>query len=183
MEDLVRKLIESVGEDPNRSGLEETPGRVARMFSEILAGYNDDPSKYVKTFDVAEYDSLVLVKDIPFYSMCEHHMLPFFGKAHIAYIPDGKVIGLSKLARILYAFSKRLQVQERITSQVADFIQDALSPQGVAVALEAEHLCMIMRGVKAPGSLTVTSALRGAFVEDARARGEVLALMGLNNSG
>jgi GTP cyclohydrolase I len=161
----VRMILEGMGEDPDREGLVETPARVARMYEEIFAGYGEDASAHLaKQFSGCNTD-LILEKDIPFYSMCEHHMVPFYGKAHIAYIPGKKVAGLSKLARTVEVFAKRLQLQERMTSQIADAIMDNLSPKGVMVVLEAEHLCMTMRGVKKPGSQTVTVAVRGAFAE------------------
>ncbi len=163
--EAVRLLLEGIGEDPTREGLVETPDRIARMYEEICSGYEEDPAAHLsKTFTV-DQDSPVLERDIPFYSMCEHHMMPFFGKAHVAYIPDGKVVGISKLARTVEVYAKQLQIQERMTSQIADAIMDNLSPKGVMVVLEAEHLCMTMRGVKKPGSQTVTVAVRGAFAE------------------
>lgn len=174
----VREIIEAVGEDPDREGLRETPRRVADMYEEIFAGLEDEPEKYLKFFDVSGSDEIVVVKDIPLYSMCEHHFLPFIGKAHIAYIPGGgKVLGLSKFARIVKCFAARPQLQERLTAQIADFINEKMHPQGVAVVIEAEHLCMTMRGVKAAGALTRTSALRGIMRSDARTRAEVMALL------
>jgi GTP cyclohydrolase I len=161
----IRLLLEGIGEDPIREGLVETPDRIARMYEEICSGYEEDAAVHLsKTFTVTE-NELVLERDIQFYSMCEHHMMPFFGKAHVAYIPDGKVVGISKLARTVEVFARQLQIQERLTGQIADAIMENLAPKGVMVVLEAEHLCMTMRGVKKPGSQTVTIATRGAFAE------------------
>lgn len=168
----------AVGEDPNRPGLLETPKRVANMYEEIFAGLTEDPKQHIKLFDEVSNDEMVIVKDIPFYSMCEHHLLPFFGMAHIGYIPsDNKIIGLSKLARIVNNFAKKPQVQERLTSDIADFLNDNLQPKGVAVIMEAEHMCMTMRGVKSAGAKTQTSALRGIMRTDAKTRAEVLSLL------
>ncbi len=162
----VRLLLEGIGEDPSREGLVETPDRIARMYEEICRGYEDDAAVHLsKTFTVSQEEP-VLERDITFYSMCEHHMMPFFGKAHVAYIPDGKVVGISKLARTVEVFAKQLQIQERMTGQIADAIMENLAPKGVMVVVEAEHLCMTMRGVKKPGSQTVTIATRGAFAEN-----------------
>lgn len=178
IENAVRDILEAIGEDPNREGLVETPNRVARMYAEIFAGLSDDPKRHLKIFDEKDDDEMVIVRDIPLYSMCEHHLIPFMGKAHIAYIPqDGKVIGLSKLARIVDSFAKRPQLQERLTGQIADFLYENLSPMGVAVVIEAQHLCMTMRGARAAGSETRTSALRGVMRSDARTRAEVIALL------
>lgn len=178
IENAVRDILEAIGEDPNREGLLETPNRVARMYAEIFAGLADDPKRHLKIFDEKDNDEMVIVRDIPLYSMCEHHLIPFMGKAHIAYIPqDGKVIGLSKLARIVDSFAKRPQLQERLTGQIADFLYENLSPMGVAVVIEAQHLCMTMRGARAAGSETRTSALRGVMRSDARTRAEVIALL------
>ncbi len=178
----VRDILEAIGEDPDREGLQETPDRVARMYGEIFSGLSADPTQHLKIFhEQGKHDELVLVKDIPLYSVCEHHLLPFVGKAHIAYIPrDGKIIGLSKFARIVDCFARRPQVQERLTGQIADFLYDHLTPQGVAVFLEAEHLCMTMRGARAAGALTRTSALRGIMRSDPRTRAEVTALLSGN---
>jgi len=172
----VREILCAVGEDPDRDGLRATPARVARMYSEIFSGLNEDPGEHLSATFEADHDELVLVRDIPLYSVCEHHLLPWFGKAHVAYIPgeDRRVTGLSKLARLVDGFAKRPQVQERLTSQVADALVDRLHPLGVLVVVEAEHLCMSMRGVKAPGATTVTSAVRGHFLTSAPARAEVL---------
>lgn len=179
IEQGVRLILEGVGEDPDREGLLKTPARVARMYEEIFAGLTDDPMKYFETTFDEDHQEMVLVKDIPFYSMCEHHLVPFFGVAHVAYIPgkEGRVCGLSKLARLVDSFAKRPQVQERLTSQIADTLCEALHPQGVIVVLEAEHMCMSMRGVKKPGSKTTTSAVRGAFERSFKTRQEALTLI------
>lgn len=162
----VRLILAGIGEDLNREGLQETPARIARMYEEICGGmYEDAKTHLTKTFTVAN-DGMVLEKDIVFYSTCEHHMMPFYGKTHIAYIPDGKVVGLSKLARTVEVFAKRLQIQEQMTGQIADAIMEYLSPKGVMVVVEAEHMCMTMRGVKKPGSKTMTVATRGVFDTD-----------------
>ncbi len=178
IQNAVREILIAVGEDPNREGLLETPKRVANMYEEIFAGLTEDPKQHIKLFNEQSNDEMVIVKDIPFYSMCEHHLLPFFGKAHIGYIPsDNKIIGLSKLARIVDNFAKKPQVQERLTSDIADFLNDNLQPKGVAVIMEAEHMCMTMRGARAAGSKTQTSALRGIMRTDAKTRAEVLSLL------
>lgn len=178
IENAVRELLLAVGEDPERDGLLETPKRVANMYEEIFSGLVSDPVEHLKLFSESSNDEMVIVRDIPLYSMCEHHLLPFVGKAHIAYIPsDNKIIGLSKFARIVDCFAKRPQVQERLTSQIADFLEEHLNPQGVAVVIEAEHMCMTMRGARAAGSSTQTSALRGIMRTDARTRAEVMALL------
>lgn len=178
IEDAVKVILEAVGEDVNRAGLIETPKRVARMYEEMFAGLDSDPRQHLKLFDEFSNDEMVIVKDIPFSSMCEHHLLPFMGKAHIAYIPsNNKIIGLSKFARIVDNFAKRPQVQERLTSDIADFLEENLEPKGVAVILEAEHTCMSIRGAKASGSKTQTSALRGCMKSDARTRAEALSLL------
>ncbi len=178
IEAAVRELLIAIGEDPDREGLIETPNRVARMYEEIYAGLEEDPKKHLKIFNEDNNDEMVIVRDIPLYSICEHHLIPFIGKAHIAYIPgNGKVIGLSKLARIVNCFAKRPQLQERLTAQVADFLDENLQPQGVAVVVEAEHLCMTMRGARASGSQTRTSAMRGIMRSDARTRAEALSLL------
>ncbi|MDY5242369.1 MAG: GTP cyclohydrolase I FolE [Eubacterium sp.] len=174
----VREILIAVGEDPEREGIVETPKRDANMYEEIFAGLNEDPKQHLKFFDEKSNDEMVIVRDIPFSSMCEHHLLPFVGKAHIAYIPsDNKIIGLSKLARIVDNFAKKPQVQERLTSDIADFLEENLQPKGVAVIMEAEHMCMSIRGAKASGSQTQTSALRGIIKKDARTRAEVLSLL------
>ncbi len=178
IENAVREILIAVGEDPNRAGLQETPRRVANMYEEMFAGLSQDPKQHLKLFDEKSNDEMVIVRDIPFSSMCEHHLLPFVGKAHIAYIPsNNKIIGLSKLARIVDNFAKRPQVQERLTHDIADFLDESLSPKGVAVIIEAEHMCMSIRGAKASGSKTQTSALRGIIRSDARTRAEALALL------
>lgn len=178
IEKAVREILIAIGEDPDREGLVETPKRVANMYAEVFSGLENDPKQFLKVFSEEDNDEMVVVRDIPLYSMCEHHLLPFVGKAHIVYIPaDGKVIGLSKLARIVDNFARRPQIQERLTSQIADFLNDNLHPKGVAVIVEAEHLCMTMRGARAAGAKTRTSALRGAIRSDARTRGEALALI------
>lgn len=178
IQNAVREILIAVGEDPDREGLLETPKRVANMYEEIFAGLTEDPKQHIKLFNELSNDEMVIVKDIPFYSMCEHHLLPFFGKAHIGYIPsDNKIIGLSKLARIVDNFAKKPQVQERLTSDIADFLNDNLQPKGVAVIMEAEHMCMTMRGARAAGSKTQTSALRGIMRTDAKTRAEVLSLL------
>ena len=178
IEKAVKQILEGIGENVNRKGLKETPRRVAKMLEEILSGYKQDPKKILGKVFYEEFNELVLVKDIPFYSLCEHHILPFFGKAHIAYIPDGKkVVGISKFARLVDVFTKRLQLQERMTNQIADTIMETLTPQGAMVVIEAEHLCMIMRGVKKPGCKIVTSAMRGIFLKDLRTRAEALNLI------
>lgn len=178
IQNAVREILIAVGENPDRDGLLETPKRVANMYEEIFAGLTEDPKQHIKLFNEQSNDEMVIVKDIPFYSMCEHHLLPFFGKAHIGYIPsDNKIIGLSKLARIVDNFAKKPQVQERLTSDIADFLNDNLQPKGVAVIMEAEHMCMTMRGARAAGSKTQTSALRGIMRTDAKTRAEVLSLL------
>ena len=172
----VREILIAVGENPDREGLQATPARVARMYAEIFAGLHEDPGEHLSVTFEADHDELVLVRDIPIYSVCEHHLLPWLGKAHVAYIPgeDGRVTGLSKLARLVEGFAKRPQVQERLTSQIADTMVEKLNPIGVLVVIEAEHLCMSMRGVKKPGAVTVTSAVRGHFLTSPAARAEVL---------
>lgn len=175
----VRMILEGVGEDPDREGLKKTPERVAKMYAECFAGLYADPSEYFETTFDEHHEEMVLVRDIPFYSMCEHHLAPFFGKAHVAYIPaaDGHICGISKLARLVDCFARRPQVQERLTGQVADTLMEQLSPQGAIVVLEAEHLCMSMRGVKKPGSKTTTSAVRGIFRNNPVTRQEALSLI------
>lgn len=178
IEKAVYDILEAVGENPERPGLKETPSRVARMYEEMFAGLNEDPTRHLKFFEEKSNDEMVIVRDIPFASMCEHHLLPFVGKAHIAYIPsDNKIIGLSKFARIVDNFAKKPQVQERLTHDIADFLEEHLKPKGVAVIIEAEHMCMSIRGAKASGSKTQTSALRGCMKSDARTRAEVLSLL------
>ena len=178
IEIAVRDILEAIGEDPDREGLKETPKRVANMYEEILGGINQSPEEHLKIFNEPGNDEMVIVRDIPLYSVCEHHMLPFVGKAHIAYIPnEGKIIGLSKLARIVSVYAKRLQVQERLTAEVADFLYIKLGAKSVAVIIEAEHLCMTMRGARAAGAKTETSALRGYVRNDAKLRAEVMSLL------
>lgn len=176
----VCEILLAVGENPDREGLKETPRRVASMYSELLAGMREDIGNHLKSIFHEKYDEIVLLRDIPFYSICEHHMMPFIGTANVAYLPDGKVLGVSKLARIVDHFARRLQVQERLTAQVADFLMDNLKPKGVAVVLDASHSCMTIRGIRKPGSEMVTSALRGLFKTDPRSRSEVLSLMHKN---
>ena len=166
--EAVKLLLEGIGEDPDREGLKDTPDRIARMYTELMAGYDDKPSNHLSRTFQAENNEMVLEKDIVFYSMCEHHMMPFFGKAHIAYIPNGKVVGLSKLARCVETYARRLQIQEKMTAQIADALMEELKPQGVMIVVEAEHLCMTARGVKKPGSKTVTVVTRGEFAENER---------------
>ena len=166
--EAVKLLLEGIGEDPEREGLKETPDRIARIYTELMAGYDADVATHLSRTFSAEGKEMVLEKDIVFYSMCEHHMMPFFGKAHIAYIPKGKVVGLSKLARTVEAFARRLQIQERMTDQIADAIMKELDPEGVIVMIEAEHLCMTMRGVKKPGSVTTTVVTKGVFKDNER---------------
>lgn len=178
IEKAVRMILEAIGEDPDREGLRETPARVARMYQEIFCGLWEDPHDHLQKMFSEEHEEMVLVKDIPMYSMCEHHLLPFFGKAHVAYIPRrGNVTGLSKLARVVEGFAKRPQLQERLTSQIADAIMKSLQPHGVLVILEAEHMCMTLRGVRKPGSKTITSAVRGSFQKNEVTRAEALALI------
>jgi len=178
IEKAVKEILAAIGEDVNREGIKETPKRVARMYAELFSGLGKDPGKELTTFKQAEHEEMVMVKDIPFYSICEHHLIPFIGKAHIVYIPkSGRVTGLSKLVRVIEGFAKRPQVQERLTSEVADTIMKRLSPHGVLVIIEAEHLCMSMRGVKKPGSITVTSAVRGVFMKNSTTRAEALSLI------
>jgi GTP cyclohydrolase I len=177
VERAVKELLIAIGEDPDREGLVATPRRVAAMYEELFSGVDEDPSKHLTVTFAAEHDEMVMVRDIPFASLCEHHLVPFMGKAHVAYIPgeDGRITGLSKLARLVDAYARRLQVQERMTSQIADTLMETLAPRGALVVVEAEHLCMSMRGVKKPGTLTVTSALRGIFKDDPRTRAEAMA--------
>jgi GTP cyclohydrolase I len=177
IERAVREILLAVGEDPDRDGLRETPARVARLYAEIFAGLHTDPRTFLaRTFD-QKYDEMVLVRDIRFESTCEHHLLPFLGKAHIAYLPNGRIVGLSKLARVVEVLARRPQVQERMTEELADLLVNELSPRGVAVILEATHTCMTIRGVRKPDSITTTSAMRGTFRENASTRAELLALV------
>ena len=179
VEDGVRLILEGIGEDAGRQGVKETPRRVAEMYREIFSGLHEDPEAVVDAvFDVG-HDEMIMVRDIPLYSVCEHHLVPFVGKAHVAYVPakDGRITGLSKLARLVDVLARRPQVQERLTTQIAEVLEVVLQPRGVFVVLEAEHLCMSMRGVKKPGSITVTSAVRGVFKTDARTRAEAMGLI------
>jgi len=177
IEDAVRTILRAVGEDPNRPGLLDTPRRVARMYKEMFAGLHTDPSRHLQVTFPEEYDELVLIRDIPFTSMCEHHLLPFSGVAHVAYLPNGCVTGLSKIARVVEEVALRPQVQERMTQTIADMVERELSSTAVAVVIEAEHSCMSIRGIRKPGSRTVTSALRGAFREKPASRAEVMSLI------
>jgi GTP cyclohydrolase I len=177
IERAVREILAAVGEDPDREGLRETPARVARMYAELFSGLHDDPRVHLQKFFTEKYDEVVLVRDISFHSMCEHHMLPFMGKAHIGYLPSGKVVGLSKLARVVDVVSRRPQVQERMTEQIADLLVDELGAKGVAVVIEATHTCMTIRGVRKPGSLCLTSAMRGVFRSHTSSRAEIMTLI------
>lgn len=177
IERAVREILAAVGEDPDREGLLETPARVARMYTEMFSGLHEDPSVHLQKFFTEEYDEMVLVKDITFNSMCEHHMLPFTGKAHIGYVPNGKVVGLSKLARVVEVVSHRPQVQERMTETIANLLIDHLDVKGVAVVIEASHSCMTIRGVRKPGSMCVTSAMKGLFRSNLSSRSEVMNLI------
>ncbi|KPJ66598.1 MAG: GTP cyclohydrolase [Coxiella sp. DG_40] len=177
IEKAVKEILLAVGEDVGREGVKGTPERVAKMYAELLAGMDEDPKKHLRRVFSEDYDEIVLLRDIPFYSICEHHLMPFIGTAAVAYLPKGVVLGVSKLARIVDCFAHRLQTQERLTYQIADFIMNSLKPRGVAVVLEASHSCMTIRGIKKPGSMMVTSALRGIFKRDPRSRNEVMSLM------
>ena len=179
IEAAVHEILVAIGEDPERDGLKDTPKRVARMYAEIFSGLHEDPGDHLKVVFEADHDEMVMVRDIPVYSVCEHHLVPWFGHAHVAYIPndDGRITGLSKLARLVDGFSKRPQVQERLTTQVADCIQSVLEPRGVLVVVEAEHLCMAMRGVRKPGATTVTSAVRGLMRDSVAARNEAMSFI------
>jgi GTP cyclohydrolase I len=182
IEKAVREILEAIGEDPDRDGLRNTPERVARMYAEICSGIHQDPADHLTaTFD-ASHDEMVVVRDVPLYSLCEHHVIPFAGKAHVAYIPgkDGRITGLSKIARLVEGFSRRLQVQEKLTVQIADAMEHTLEPRGVMVIIEAEHLCMSMRGIQKAGSTTVTSAVRGLFRENVATREEAMRLININ---
>jgi GTP cyclohydrolase I len=176
IEQGIRLLLEGIGEDPDRAGLRETPARVARMYEEICAGVGVDPTDFVTVVEGADFDEMIMVRDIPLSSLCEHHLIPFNGRAHVAYVPNKQheITGLSKIARVVDVLAKKPQVQERLTTEIADTIERALEPRGVFVVIEAEHLCMTMRGVKKPGSVTVTSAVRGLFRTDARTRQEAM---------
>jgi GTP cyclohydrolase I len=176
--EAVHALLVAIGEDPKREGLVDTPERVARMYTEIFSGLIEDPDAIVDALYVEEqHEEIVMVRDIPFYSVCEHHLVPFFGKAHVAYLPDGRVTGLSKLARLVDVYARRPQMQERLTCQVAETLMESLHPYGVLVVVEAEHLCMGMRGVRKPGAVTVTSAVRGTFAENPATRAEAMSLL------
>jgi len=177
IEKAVREILLAVGENPDREGLKMTPKRVARLYGELFSGLAEDPGQHIKQVFTEKYDEIVLLKNIPFYSVCEHHLLPFMGQAHVAYLPEGKVIGVSKLARIVSTFARRPQVQERLTTQIAEFIMQQLNARGVAVVMEATHTCMTIRGVKKPGSVMVTSAMLGVFRRDARSRSEIMSLI------
>jgi GTP cyclohydrolase I len=175
----VSEILIAIGEDVDRDGLVNTPNRVANMYEELFSGLHDDPARHLEVTFAAEHDEMVMVRDIPFASLCEHHLVPFLGKAHVAYIPaeDGRITGLSKLARLVDGYARRLQVQERMTTQIADAVERSLAPRGVLVVIEAEHLCMSMRGVRKPGTLTVTSAVRGQFRTDPSTRAEAMAFI------
>ncbi len=179
IERAVREILEAIGEDPDRDGLVRTPARIAHMYEEIFAGIHEDPSHHLTVTFEADHDEMVMVRDIAVTSMCEHHLVPFAGRAHVAYIPgnDGRITGLSKIARLVDGFAKRPQVQERLTTQIADALVEVLDPAGVLVMIEAEHFCMSMRGVKKPGSLTITSAVRGLFKSNAATRSEAMSLI------
>jgi len=179
IEKAVREILEAIGEDPDREGLLRTPERVADMYAEIFAGLSDDPAEHLSVTFAADHDEMVMVKDVPLYSMCEHHLAPFIGRAHVAYIPNanGRITGLSKLARLVDSYARRLQVQERLTSEIAEEIEAKLQPRGVLVVIEAEHLCMSMRGVRKPGTTTVTSAVRGLFRDNPATRAEAMAFI------
>ncbi len=177
IEGAVREILSAVGEDPNREGLRETPARVARMYAEMFSGLRKDPKIHLQKVFSEKYDEVVLIKDIAFSSMCEHHLLPFTGQAHVGYLPNGKVVGLSKLARVVEEVARRPQVQERMTEEIADLVEGELSARGVAVVLEASHSCMTIRGVRKPGSMCLTSAMRGVFRENLSSRAEILGLI------
>jgi len=179
IEKAVREILEAIGENPDRDGLQRTPERVARMYAEIFRGLAEDPAQHLAVTFEADHDEMVLVRDIPLYGICEHHLVPFAGRAHVAYIPgpDGRITGLSKIARLVDGYARRPQVQERLTTQIADALVEVLKPDGVLVMMEAEHLCMSMRGVKKPGALTLTSAVRGLFKTNAATRSEALSLI------
>jgi GTP cyclohydrolase I len=179
IEKAVREILSAIGEDLNRDGLKNTPARVAKMYGELLAGMREDPGIHLVSVFNENYDEIVLLRDIPFYSVCEHHLMPFIGSAHVAYLPSpsGKILGVSKLARIVDCFARRLQTQERLTYQIADCLMTSLKPLGAAVVLEASHSCMTIRGIKKPGSIMVTSAIRGSFRKDPRSRNEIMSLI------
>lgn len=177
IENAVREILSAVGEDPEREGLRQTPQRVARMYEELFSGLKTDPAEHLTTAFTERYDEMVVLRDIPFNSMCEHHLMPFEGHAHVAYLPDGQVVGISKLARVVDSFALRPQVQERLTSQIADLLMEKVKAKGVAVVIQATHACMTCRGIKKAGSIMVTSAIRGLCRSDARTRGEVMSLL------
>jgi GTP cyclohydrolase I len=177
IEKAVKEILLAVGEDVEREGLKGTPARVANMYAELLAGMHEDPKQHLRSVFTEDYDEIVLLRDIPFYSICEHHLMPFIGSAHVAYLPSGGILGVSKLARIVDCFARRLQTQERLTGQIADFIMNNLKPRGAAVVLEASHSCMTIRGIKKAGSVMVTSAIRGIFKRDPKSRSEIISLM------
>lgn len=179
LERAVREILLAVGEDPNREGLQDTPSRVARMYEELFSGLKEDPKVHIQSSFTADYDEIVILKDIPFHSMCEHHLMPFMGHAHVAYIPKGQVLGLSKMARIVECFARRPQMQERLTRQIADFIMTEVDAQGVGVVMKASHTCMTARGVKKSGAIMVTSAMLGSFRSDHRSRAELMSLLGM----
>jgi len=178
MEEVVKKIIEAIGEIPEREGLKDTPGRVVKSWKKLFSGYDKDPKDLMTVFDGEDYDEMIVVNNIEFYSTCEHHMIPFFGKAHIGYIPDGKIIGLSKIPRLVEIFSRRLQNQERLTQQISSTLNSLLKPKGVGVILEAKHLCMMARGVQKQNSSVRTSSVQGLFKKDPRTREEFLRLVG-----
>lgn len=178
IEKAIREILVAIGENPSRQGIKDTPRRVARMYAELFSGLHKDPGKEISIFHNEDHEEMIIVKNIPFYSMCEHHLVPFIGKAHVVYIPTkGRVTGLSKLVRVIEGFAKRPQVQERLTSQIADCLMERLKPRGVLVIIEAEHLCMSMRGVKKPGAITTTSAVRGVLQKNSKTRAEALTLI------
>ncbi len=177
IERAVREILAAIGEDPDRDGIRETPARVARMYAELFGGLHSDPARHLKKTFEETYDELVLIRDISFNSMCEHHLLPFIGTAHVGYIPKGSVVGISKLARIVEEISHRPQVQERMTAQVADLLVEELDPKGVIVVIEAEHSCMTIRGIRKPGAVTITSAVRGLFKQNVSSRAEAMSLI------
>ncbi len=181
IKEAVKEILLAIGEDIEREGLKGTPARVANMYAELLAGMREDPKQHLRGVFSEDYDEIILLRDISFYSICEHHLMPFIGSAHVAYLPAGVVLGVSKLARIVDCFAHRLQIQEKLTDQIADFIMNSLKPRGVAVVLEASHSCTTIRGVKKPGSVMVTSALRGIFRRDPKSRSEIMSLMHKGN--
>lgn len=183
IEKAVREILLAVGENPDREGLLKTPNRVARAYAELMSGLRQDPKQHLRTVFNERYDEVVLLRDIEFNSLCEHHLLPFTGRAHVAYLPDGKVVGLSKLARLVEGYARRPQVQERLTTQIADALMEELNPIGAACVIEATHTCMTIRGAKKPGSIMVTSALRGIFKENPSSRAEILTLMYSEKNG